>query len=93
MQTGENLAWSFPTPFRHHPSTLIRCPGFSLASKMSGCTTRGGQAARRAPCSPMGRHTSWFDSTFMVGAESALGGLVAAAPGSLCVMCIEFIGV
>ena len=74
------MAWSFPTPLRHHPSTLIRCPGLSRARRMSACTGRGGQAARRAACSPMGRHTSWSECTFMVGAASALLALALVPP-------------
>ena len=52
-----------PTPFSHHASSSISCPGFSLANRMSGCTGLIGASRKTSACSPCGIHWSCEEST------------------------------
>mmetsp|Transcript_35311 Transcript_35311/g.89378 ORF Transcript_35311/g.89378 Transcript_35311/m.89378 type:complete len:224 (+) Transcript_35311:454-1125(+) len=57
VATGENLAWSLPMPLTACASSVMDCPGRSLASRMSSCTARGFSASVNMwPCPAANLH-------------------------------------
>lgn len=56
LPTGENLAWSFPTPLTANISRCISCPGRSLAMRMSSSTGPTSILLNISVWLPMGIH-------------------------------------